>query len=336
MAEKTVVYIERGVDDRALEREIFAEAGAVLEAGECKTEDDVIELAKDADALVASNFRPVSDKIMAALPRLKQIVRGGIGVDTIDIRAATKHGIIITNVPHYCLHEVSDLAITMMLALMYKLPIMMNSTGRGDWDPMIMRPLRSLWKQTVGIVALGNIGRHSAIKAASHGMRVIFYDPMIKEDQPIGEWTAHRVELDELLRESDAILLHAPANPSTHHMINRESLRKVKRGCILVNTARAVLVDVDAMVDALRDGTLGGAGLDLIEGVPPLGAEHPLLAFENVIITPYTAWYTEDSMLTQRKSMATDIARVLKGYYPKAFINPDVKPNARAGQLKDE
>ena len=135
--------------------------------------------------------------------------------------------------------------------------------------------------------------------------------------------TLGQVELDELLGKSDVILLHAPLNDKTYHIINRKTLEKMKKGSVLINTARGGLVDTEALVEALKSGKIAGAGLDLIENVPPLGKDHPLLKFDNVIITPYYAWYTEDSAIVARETIAREIARVLKGYYPKILVNPE-------------
>ena len=336
MTHKKVVFAERLLPDTDIEQKILDKTGAEITVGTCKTEDEVIELASDAEALVTFAFKPVGDKIMSNCTKLKIIVRGGIGVDTVDIPAATKNGIIITNLPGYCAKEVSDLTISMMLGLLYKLPISMKYSSRGEWDRDVIKPLRSLRKLTVGIIGFGNIGRGSAKRAASFGMKVLFHDPFVKENVSIGDAEAQKVELDELLRSSDAILLHAPATEETHHIINRDTLKKVKRGCVLVNTARGQLVDTEALVEALESGVIGGAGLDLIEDVPPLAADHPLLRFDNVFITPYLAWYTEDSITTLRETIASEIARLFSGYYPKAIVNPEVKPTARAGQLKEE
>ena len=147
---------------------------------------------------------------------------------------------------------------------------------------------------------------------------------------------AEKVELDELLQRSDVLLLHSPLTDKTKHIINAEAFGKMKKGALLINAARGGLVDTQALVNALADGTLGGAGLDLIDGVPPLGKDHPLLQFDNVIITPYFAWYSEDSLIELRSTIADEIARVLNGYYPTAIVNPEIKSCARAGQLKEE
>jgi D-3-phosphoglycerate dehydrogenase len=333
MAPYKVVFTETIFSDVNIEQEILDKVGAGISVGHCKTEDEVVEIARDADAVVTFTFKPVSDYVMSHLKQCKIIVRGGIGVDTVDIPAATRNGIIITNIPQYCAEEVSNLTMAMMLALLHKLPIAMKQTARGEWNFNVVKPLRSLWTLTLGIIGFGNIGRLSARKALTFGMKVLFYDPFVKTK--VKDLDVEQMEFDELLGRSDVILLHAPATDQTYHIINRETLRKVKHGCLLVNTARGQLVDTEALVEALENGTLAGAGLDLIENVPPLGVDHPLLKFDNVIITPYYAWYTEDSVLVLRKTIASEIARLLGGYYPQAIVNPEVKPTARAGKLKE-
>ena len=329
-----VVFSEVLFPDLKIEEKILEQVDAEVVGGACKTEDDLVKLAKDADAVVTFAFKPVSARVLAGLRKCKIVVRGGIGVDTVDIPAATGQGIIVANVPRYCVEEVSNLSIAMMLSLLHKIPVAMKHTSRGVWDYKVVKPIRSLWALTVGIVGFGNIGRASARKAAAFGMKVIVHDPYLKDKKSAEASGARLVELDDLLAEADAILLHAPATADTYHIINRETLKKVKRGCMLVNAARGQLVDTVALVEALENGTLSGAGLDLIENVPPLPKDHPLLGFENVIITPYYAWYTEDSGLVLRKTIANEIVRVLSGQYPEAIVNSDVKINARAGKLK--
>jgi len=329
-----VVFSEVIFPDLKIEEEILGQVNAEVVGGACKTEDDLIDLAKDADAVVTFAFKPVSARVLSGMKKCKLLVRGGIGVDTVDIPAATGQGIIVANVPRYCVEEVSNLSIAMMLALLHKLPVAMQHTARGVWDYKVVKPLRSLWALTLGIIGFGNIGRASARKAAAFGMKVIFYDPYFKGKSSVDESGARRVELDELLAKSDAILLHAPATDSTYHIINRETLKKVKRGCMLVNAARGPLVDTEALVEALQNGTLAGAGLDLIENVPPLPKNHPLLGLDNVIVTPYYAWYTEDSGMVLRKTIANEIVRVLNGKYPESMVNPDVKTKTRAGKLE--
>lgn len=336
MAQYKVVFVERAFPDFNIEKEILEKVGAEIIIGSCKTEDDVIELAHDADALVAYSFKPISDYLMSNIKRCKIIVRGGIGVDTVDLPAATKNGIIITNLPRYCMNEVSDHTMAMMLSLLHKLPVAMSSTRRGEWNRDLVKPLRSLRKLTVGIIGFGSIGRTSARKATAFGMDILFYDPFVETGIKIGDSEAKKVELDELLSKSDVILLHAPLNDKTYHIINKETLGKMKAGSILINAARGGLVDTDALVEALESRKITGAGLDLIENVPPLGEHHPLLKFDNVIITPYYAWYTEDSAVIGRETTASEIARLLQGYYPGIIVNPEVKPVARAGKLKEE
>jgi len=336
MAQYKVVFIEGLFPDMNIEKEILKKVDAEIVVGNCRTEDEVIELAHDADALVAYSFKPISDYLMSNIKKCKIIVRGGIGVDTVDIPAATKNGIIIANLPGYCINEVSDLTMAMMLSLLYKLPVAMSSTGGGEWNRDLVKPLRSLRKLTVGIIGFGNIGRTSARKATAFGMKILFYDPFVETDIKIRDSEAKKVELDELLAKSDVILLHAPLNDKTYHIINKETLRKMKKGTILINTARGGLIETEALVAALKSGRIAGAGLDLIENVPPFGKNHPLLRFDNIIITPYYAWYTEDSAVLARESIAREIARVLGGYYPRAMVNPEVKPVARAGKLKEE
>jgi len=303
MAKYKAVIADMLFKDVEVEQEILAEADAVIIQGNCRTETELIALAGDADALITFSFKPVSDFLMKNMPKCLIIVRGGIGLDTVDLPSATRNGLMVTNIPAYCVEEVSNLTMALMLALVHKIPVAMHATSRGKWDYHVIKPIRSLRMLTVGIIGFGHIGRLSGQKAASFDMKVQFCDPAVQGDQPMGNGVlARKVELDTLLTASDVIILHAPANEHTRHIINAETIAKMKKGCILINTARGQLLDTRALVDGLKNGHIGGAGLALIEGVPPLGKEHPLLAFENVIITPYYAWYSEDSVRLLRST----------------------------------
>jgi len=336
MAGWNVIYTETIFPYLDVEQAILNEVGANIRVGNYRTPDDLIAGASSADAVATFAFKSFTPQVLDALVKCRVIVRGGIGVDTIDVPAATERGILVVNVPSYCVNEVSDHAISLMCSLLRRLPVAMASIRKGDWNREVVKPLHSLRSLTVGIIGFGNIGRLSGVKASAFGMSIVFYDPCVPGDVKIGNTTARKVDLVRLLKDSDAVLLHAPATKATYHLINRDTLNLVKPGCVIVNTARPQLIDTGALVEYLENGRLGGVGLDMIENVPPFSDAHPLLRFENVVITPYVAWYTEESVIALRETMAQEIVRVFKGISPLSVVNKDVKAHARAGRLKAE
>ncbi len=316
-----VVVTDYVFPDLEPEKQILGEVGAELVAGQCQTKAEVIALVPGADAVLGTYYGPLDGEVMDAMPQCRVIVRYGVGVDTIDIPAATKRGIMVANVPDYCVDEVSDQAVTMTLALLRKLPQAERMVRDGEWALGQLKPLRRISTLTVGIIGLGRIGRGIAAKLSAFGPRIIYYDPYA-DSAATPQLTG--VELAELLRAADAIIIQAPSTPETRHMLDAEAFAAMARQPVLVNCARGDLIDTDALVKALEQGQVSGAGLDVIEDTPPLPGDHPLLRFDNVILTPHSAWFSGEALDSLQRLGAMEVARVLKGQRPKHLVNPEV------------
>ena len=325
MARYKVVVSDYIMPNFDVERGLLDDIDAELVPAQCNSAAELIELAQNADAMLNTYFGPLSDEILAACPRLKIVVRYGIGFDTIDVPACTRHGVMAANVTEYCLHEVSDHALGLWLALARKIVLADRGARRGEWDFKPLKPVLNSRGQTAGIIGVGRIGRLTAQKLAPFGLDLLYTDPYVADDVDLGGAVAHRVELDQLCRRADIIFIHAPANDQTHHLLDGERFGQMTRQPIIVNTARAPLIDTAALVTALQQGQVGAAGLDLVDGeeLPP---EHPLLHMDNVVITPHMAWYSEDSLIELRRQATMEIIRVLQGGRPNSWLNPEVKP----------
>jgi D-3-phosphoglycerate dehydrogenase len=257
------------------------------------------------------------------LPKLKVAVRGGIGVDNIDLDAATKAGVVVCNVPDYCIHEVANHAFAMLLALNRKLIPLDRGARDGNPPSVRMMPYTGrLAGETLGLVSFGNIARAVARRAAGFEMRVIAYDPYVYPDdaKALG---VDLVSLPELLTESDYVSVHTPLTPATRGLIGADELSLMKPSAYLILTSRGGLVDEAALAEALRDKRLAGAGLDVWEKEPP-GTDHPLLKFDNVVASTHVASYSEIAEVERRRKHAHAAADVLDGTMPRSLVNPEV------------
>jgi len=310
------------------ERAVLESAGIELVTAPDTSENTLAELAKDVDAIMFC-FAQVTSKVLEAATQCKIAARYGIGVDNVDIPKATELGIVVTNVPDYCMDEVTDHAFGMILALNRRLVPHTRDVVRGGWnDVALNQPMHRTRGATMGIVGYGRIGRSLAAKAIGFGMNILTYDPMIEPGSSIEGATA--TTLDELLEESDFVSLHVPLLPSTENMISAPELARMKKGSIIVNCARGGLIDENALASALESGHIAGAGLDVVEPTPP-NPSSPLLAQENVIITPHTAFFSQASTVELEERTAGEVVRVLAGDKPENWINPEVSGNARSG-----
>ncbi|MBD3182665.1 C-terminal binding protein [Candidatus Poribacteria bacterium] len=328
MAEFKVAVTDYVFPDLDSERATLAENNAELVIAQCESVDDVISIARDADVILNTYFRPLNSQTFSELTKCKAVIRYGIGVDSIDIESATQHGIMVANVPDYCCEEVSDHTVASMLSLLRKLPLSDKRIRQGEWSLSYLKPMSRIREMTVGIIGMGRIGRLSAMKLSVFGVKIVFADPNVSEEDVKDEnLNLKKVSLDELAKVSDAILLHAPANPKTYHLLNSEYFKKMQRRPIIVNCARGSLIDTEALIEALSNEQISGAALDVIEGVPPFDPNNRLAEFENVIFSPHSAWYSEDALVDLRKLALDEVLRVLKGQKPKSLLNPGVLSN---------
>jgi D-3-phosphoglycerate dehydrogenase len=281
-----------------------------------------------ADALM-NEYAPVDAAMIAAAERCLAIVRYGVGVDTIDMDAATKAGICVANVPDYGTQEVALHALSLMLAVHRRLRAFDAALRAGRWmaGPTVTPPIHRLRGQSVGIVGFGRIGRTFGGYAAPLGVHLLTYDPYITRTAA-SEGGATLVDFGTLLRQSDIISFHAPLGAETRHLLGEEEIRMLKPTAIVINTSRGGVIDTAAVARALREGRLGGVGLDVFEG-EPLPEDHPLREAPNTILTPHVAWYSEESRRALKRSVAEEVARVARGEWPRSLVNPDVRPHAR-------
>ena len=314
-----VVVTDHVFPSLELGREIVESAGLTLVYdGDVVEPDDVVELARAADAIVVC-YTHLPRAVVERLDRCKVISRTGVGVDNVDLDAATSRGIVVTFVPDYCQDEVSDHALALMLALSRRLPKLGAGTRDGRWETAAAKPSFRLRGQTLGLVGFGRISREVARKAQVFGVRVIAHDPYVDA----ATFVAGGVEacaFGELLRQADFVSLHLPLTDETKHILGADELEAMKSSAHVINTSRGPLIDTAALRSAIEAGAIAGAGLDVLEVEPP-APDDPLLAAENVLITPHTAFYSEDSVAElQRKAFEQAVA-VLRGEEPAYAAN---------------
>jgi D-3-phosphoglycerate dehydrogenase len=272
--------------------------------------DDILAVARDADAILVT-YAKLPGELLRQLTRCKAIGRVGLGVDNIDLPAAKELGIAVNYVPDYCLREVSDHAMALLLALARKVTLSNKLVQSGRWEVPPIVPLRRLEGQVLGLVGFGNIPRALAPKALSFGLKVLTHDPYVKADV-LAAAGVEGVSFDDLLQKSDFVSVHAPLLPATRGLMNAVAFAKMKKGAFLINTARGPLVDEPALIAALDSGHLGGAGLDVVT-TEPLAKDSPLIGRDNVILTPHTAFYSVEALDELQTKCASDVARVLSG-----------------------
>ena len=272
--------------------------------------EDILAVARDADAILVT-YAKLPAELLRQLKNCKAIGRFGLGVDNIDLPAAKECGIAVNYVPDYCLREVSDHAMALLLALARKVTLSNKLVQSGRWEVPPIVPLRRLEGQVLGLIGFGNIPRALAPKAKAFGLHVLTHDPYVQANV-LASAGVEGVSIDDLLARSDFISVHAPLLPATRGLINAAALAKMKKGAFLINTARGPLVDEPALIAALDSGHLGGAALDVVAS-EPLTKDSPLLGRDNVILTPHTAFYSVEALEELQTKCASDVARVLSG-----------------------
>ena len=308
------------------ERAILDGVATLVEAG-ASSDAELLEAARDADA-VLNCYRRLSPDFISAMPKCKVIARYGIGVDTIPVDVATGRGIQVTNVPDYCIEEVADHSLALILAITRGILRGADQTRSGGWDVKALRPIQRQRGRTLGLVGFGRIARALAERVQAVGYQVIAFDPHLPE-AALTKAKVRSVDLDALFRESDVVSLHAPLTPETYHMVDAARLSTMRQGSILVNTSRGGLVNYEAVVSALRAGTLGGAGLDVLEAEPPAPTSTPAKEVPNLILTPHLAFYSEQALVELQVKAARQVKAVLQGKTPDYAINiVEGSPNA--------
>ncbi|MBO0744671.1 MAG: C-terminal binding protein [Candidatus Dormibacteraeota bacterium] len=320
----TVVIADYDYDDVDIEREIVEAAGFHLVAAKSKSEEDVIEVARDAAAIFAQ-YAPISARVIEALTRCQVIARYGTGVDIVDVEAATRHHILVTNVPNdWCEGEVADHALALMLAVARKVGAYDKATRSGEWQWQTGRPIHRLQGATMGLLSFGAIAQAVARRGMGFGMRVVAHDPY-QDPAVIAEHGAIAVSFDDLLAESDVLVIQAPLTAQTRGLFDEVVLRRMKPTSILINTARGPIVPDQALFRALSEGWIAGAGVDDIEEEPAKVADwrpnNPLFGLDNIVITPHAAYYSEEAIRFVRDFAAREVVRVLSGEAPLSPVN---------------
>ena len=300
------------------ERAVLDPIGAELVPNQARTEAELIAACRVAD-VVLNQYAHLTANVIATLDRCRAIVRYGVGVDTVDVAAATERGIWVCNVPDYGIDEVSDHAVTLLLAAARRLVALANAVQAGQWDVNQVKPVYRLRGRTLGLIGLGRIGSAVARKAAPFGLDVIAHDPPRSADY-FAERNVGQTTLDELLARADYVSVHCPLTEETRHLIGERELGLMKPTALLINTARGGIVDGAAVARALRAGRIAGAALDVLER-EPMPTDDPLLGLPNCLVTPHAAWYSEEAFRALKTMAAEEVARLLLGQPPRSPVN---------------
>ena len=317
-------YVWESLD---VEKKILAGLGELVPM-QTKKPEEFLSQAADCDALLNTYAGPITADVMAKMLRCKIIARYGIGVDTIDLAAATQAGIIVTNNPTYCIEEVAEHTMALLLACARKIAFYDRMVRGGAWAVPPGKPMFRLVGSTLGLVGFGNIARQVAVRAAAFGMKVLYADPFVK----VGQFSepGKKVELDDLLKEADFVSVHPPLMPQTRKMINDDAFSRMKPTAFIINCSRGPIIDTDALVRALDAKKIAGCGLDTTDP-EPLPDPHPLRGRDNVIINPHVAWYSEHAMVGLQAGAPNEVRRVLSGEWPINVVNKAVRGKNRAG-----
>lgn len=294
-------------------------AGGKVVFASAQDEATLIREAADADVIVNS-FAKVTENVIAVLKHCEMIVRTGISVDTIDVEAATAKGIKVCYVPDYCRDEVADHTFTLALVSLRKISLLNKRMHQGVWNSVEAGYVPRLNTITFGLVGFGAIAKKMAVRAKSFGMKVIAYDPFLDDSVFEENGVEHAVEMVDVFKAADVISLHLPLNKKTHHVINAEAFASMKDNVVFVNTARGGLVDTDALIDALKCGKVGAAGIDVFE-VEPLNTDSELLNMDNVLVTPHAAYYSSASLPELVDKSTDEVIRVLEGRESRIVVN---------------
>jgi D-3-phosphoglycerate dehydrogenase len=303
------------------ERAVLEPLGVELRSQQCRSEEEIIALAREADG-VLNCYAKMTARVVENLTRCKIIARYGIGVDNVDLAAATKARIVVTNVPDYCVDEVSDHALALLLALARKILTADAGVRGGTWSVTAHAEIRRLRGLTLGLIGFGKIAKALASKAQALGMKLLVYDPYL-HPEIISRHGAEAAGWEKLLAEADAISIHVPLSEETHNLIGKRELAHMKPTAFLINTSRGGIVDEQALAVALQEGRLGGAALDVLSTEPP-PPDYPLRQAPNMILTPHLAFYSRESVIELQTKAAEEVARALKGEPPRSPVNREV------------
>lgn len=304
------------------ERDKLKALGAELIQSPGSGEEVLVKAVQGVDLVIVC-FAEITEKVIAAMDKCKGICRTGIGVNNINIPAATKKGILVTNVPDYCIEEVSDHALSLILALARKVVLLDRTVQGGIWSIEKSRPLYRLRGKTLGILGFGRIGRLLAEKVKPFELKILAYDPYVNAES-MSKAGVTKSELADIFKEADYISLHLPLTPETENIINTQNLGLMKRSACIINVSRGPLIDETALYEALKAGAIAGAGLDVLKS-EKYNPANPLFTLDNIIITPHAAFYSEESTQELREKSLRDAISILEGKTPVYLLNPEAK-----------
>lgn len=320
MNKPEVLYADCSFEAREDFNSALAASGATVVYGDCKTRQDIIASGSDA-AVIVTELIPLDETVFKACPALKMVYTNNVGTDLIDIQAATRYGIRACNNPDYNFREVAEHTMALLLSLIRKIPVADTYVRTGGYDYNHLTPLKRLEGSIIGLLGFGRIAQSVAKKLTGFDVKVMFYDPFVKES-PVDY--AEKRSLKTVLQISDYLCIHAPLTEQTYHLINAETLSWMKPGAAIVNAARGELIDTASLIDALESGRLNGAALDVVEDYTSLGPDHALCGMSNVILTPHSAWLSEDAFDQSKNDLTKEIIRFLENKPLKALLNPEV------------
>ncbi len=306
------------------EREALDAIGAEIVPVQFQNEQQYAQAVADADAIIVGRGVSITPTVIGGLRKCKVIINGGVGVDRINVQAATAAGIPVVNVPDVWINEVADQAILLLLAVTRKLVHCARVTSSGRWSEVYdgLGSVPRIEGKTLGLIAFGNIARQVARRARAFDLRVLAYDPFVSADM-MAEHGVEARSLEDLLRESDFVSAHAPHNKGTHHLMSDAQFALMKPTAIFVNTGRGKVVDERALIRALEQGKIAGAGVDVLEQEPP-DPKNPLLTMPNVVVTPHVAYFSDEAYVASRRRVGQEVAVILSGRRPRNIVNPAV------------
>jgi len=315
-----VIHTDPHHTDFSHERAELDGIGATLRTLNVTTEEAVAAACREADALLVT-YAKIGRTAFAGMPKLKIVVRTGVGYDVVDLAAATERKVMVCNVPDYCVSDLTEHAMALLLTWWRRIPELDQQVRREGWGRMV-RPVYRLEGKTLGILGLGRMGQALAVRAKGFGLKLVACDPHVP-DEVFRGLGVRRVELEELCRVSDILSIHSLLNAETRHLIDARTLALMKPTALIVNTARGGVVQTDDLAAAIREGRIGGAALDVVEE-EPLPMDHPLRSLPRVILTPHAAWYSEEAEPDLRRRSAQIIVEGLTGKRPASLLNPEV------------
>ncbi|MCC6456729.1 MAG: C-terminal binding protein [Caldilineaceae bacterium] len=304
-----------------IERALLAEVGAELVVAPNGTAEEILALAGDVDAILTC-WKQVPPGALDVASRCRIVSRYGIGLDNIPVARATDLGIVVSNVPDFCLDEVAEHTLALLMACGRRVVPLADATRRGEWTQALARGMPRLRGQVLGLVGYGNIAQAVAERARALGLQVMAYTPRLAPDA-LNPWGRATNDLSELLAAADYVSLHLPLTPETRGLFNGETLAMMKPSAYLINTSRGAIIDEAALSAALESGQIAGAALDVMSSEPP-PLDHPLLAHPHVIATPHVAFYSEAAIVDLATKAARQVVQALRGEVPANVVNPAV------------